>query len=259
MTKYVAPAYGLSAFHCPNCNVFAKQDWYQAGGIPLGKGRSPKEATSQRVQEAQLLGIKPGPLAEQYKALHQRIGTGKPALDSFDSKASPIVWNVWFAECDHCSDLTVWVGRVPVWPTRGSAPPPNPDLPADVRVDYLEAGRILTLSPRSAAALLRLAVQKLCVHLGEKGANINADIKSLVSKGLDVHLQQALDVVRVTGNNAVHPGQIDLTDDQETVGQMFNLVNWIADDMITRRKRISELYEKLPDSALEQIRQRDSK
>lgn len=112
-----------------------------------------------------------------------------------------------------------------MYPNSGGAPLPNQDLPEDIKADYLEASSILGGSPRGAAALLRLCVQKLCKALGKPGKDINADIKSLVEDGLPLQIQQALDVVRVVGNEAVHPGTLDLNDKPETVAALFNLVN----------------------------------
>jgi hypothetical protein len=54
-------------------------------------------------------------------------------------------------------------------------------------------------------------------------------------------LQQALDIVRVIGNESFHPGQIDLRDNRETATKLFQLVNIIADAMISRPKQIAAL------------------
>ena len=106
--------------------------------------------------------------------------------------------------------------------------------------------------------LLRLAIQKLCKHLGEPGKNINDDIASLVKKGLSPKVQQALDIVRVVGNNAVHPGQIDLRDDMDIAGSLFDLVNLIADVMITQPKQIEQMYQTVvPESQQEAIKKRN--
>lgn len=144
-----------------------------------------------------------------------------------------------------------------VYPDRGPAPAPNPEMPNEVKPDYEEAASILSRSPRGAAALLRLAIQKLCFHLGGGGKNINDDIKMLVEKGLPSQVQQALDVVRVTGNNAVHPGQID-ANDVEIAASLFPLVNVIVEYMIELPNRIGGLYNALPDGAKQAIAKRDS-
>jgi hypothetical protein len=131
-------------------------------------------------------------------------------------------------------------------------------MPADALADFDEASRVFTRSPRSSAALLRLAIQKLMVVLGEKGKKIDDDIASLVKKGLPVKIQQALDIVRVVGNNAVHPGMIDLNDDPGTAQALFGLVNLIVERMISEPMRIDELYGKLPPGSREAIERRDT-
>ena len=167
--------------------------------------------------------------------------------------------NLAIARCDRCGKFSVWVNKTMVFPIAVTAPPPNPDLPQDIKEDYEEARIILSGSPRGAAALLRLCIQKLCKYLGEEGKNINADIAALVKKGLPVKLQKALDIVRVIGNNAVHPGQIDLKDNIEVANRLFSLVNLIADVMITQPKHIEEMYDKLiPQTQKEAIKRRDS-
>lgn len=159
--------------------------------------------------------------------------------------------------CAYCQNLTVWIDGRLIHPITSTAPRPNPDLPDDVKADYVEAEQVAQLSPKSAGALLRLAIQKLCKHLGEPGKDINTDIASLVEKGLPRTVQQALDSVRVIGNNCVHPGKINVTEDPATVNTLFKLVNFVAHKMITEPKEIAEFYEALPQSQRDAIEKRD--
>lgn len=161
--------------------------------------------------------------------------------------------------CRRCGHPSIWYMDKLIYPSHTAAPLPNPDLPDEAKGDYEEARAILAQSPRGAAALLRLAIQKLCVHLGESGKNLNGDIASLAKKGLHVKVQQALDAVRVIGNNALHPGQIDIKDDQETAAKLFSLVNLIAEHMISQPKHVEEMYKQLPEGQREAIERRDKK
>jgi len=106
--------------------------------------------------------------------------------------------------------------------------------------------------------MLRLALQKLCIELGEKGKNINDDIASLVKKGLDARIAKALDIVRIVGNSAVHPGEIDFTDKDETVLELFKLIDVITTAMISQPKKIEELFGKLPAGSREAVKKRDA-
>lgn len=160
--------------------------------------------------------------------------------------------------CAHCQDHAMWWDDLLVFPESNPAPPANADLPEEIRRDYLEAAAIVGRSPRGAAALLRLCIEKMSMHLGGKGKSIDDDIKSLAANGLPVRVQQAMDVLRVIGNNAVHPGQVDLTDDTAMALGLFDLVNVVAETMISEPKRIEDMYQKLPEGAREAIEKRDT-
>jgi len=159
--------------------------------------------------------------------------------------------------CVHCKQSSYWLEGRLVSPAESPVEPPHTELPADCSADYNEARDIVARSPRGAAALLRLVLQKLMVHLGESGTNINDDIKALVAKGLPRVVQQALDVCRVVGNNAVHPGELDVNDTPETAHQLFRMINFIVDDRIARPKEIQALYAQLPQGAKDAIAKRD--
>jgi len=163
------------------------------------------------------------------------------------------------AACQNCGKETIFhAGRV-IIPSYSAAPAPVADMPPEVIDDYEEARSILSKSPRGAAALLRLVIQKLCPILGATKTDINGAIGELVAAGkLTPALQQALDTVRVIGNESVHPGTLELSDDSSTASSLFGLINFIIEKAITEPRQIDELYQSLPASKLAGIAQRDS-
>jgi hypothetical protein len=189
-------------------------------------------------------------------------------LQQTSNRVPPESSGIWKETCTNCKARTIWAevwdpdenantGR-PIHPQRAAGvAPPHPDMPPDVAEDYAEAAAIATTSARGSGALLRLALQKLMPHLGESSGNLNADISSLVRKGLDIRVQQALDGLRVIGNNAVHPLEIDLRENPETVFALFGLLNFIVEQMVTQPRKLDEFYARLPEGALDAIQKRD--
>jgi hypothetical protein len=164
---------------------------------------------------------------------------------------------LFIARCVNCGKKIIWINDDYIYPDI-VAEDPNVDMPESVKQLYNEAGTIYNKSPRAACALLRLAIDRLCNELGETDRDINKNIGVLVKKGLPQAVQQALDVVRVVGNKAVHPGVISFdVDDKGTATMLMHLLNIITERMITEPKEIESLYEGLPETVKESITKRD--
>lgn len=218
MSKHIAPTLKVASFHCPLCGVLAEQTW--------------SDFVRSSYVEQKAHGAK-----ERHEYSLPNISTAK---------------------CSHCGQISIWLTDKMVYPTSGTVDHANSDLPDDIQALYNEARDIVNRSPRGAAALLRLGLQKLCGHLGEKGKNINDDIESLVKKGLPIPVQQALDIIRVTGNHAVHPGTINFEDQAENAYALFGLTNFICNHFITSPKQVAAFYSKLPDKDKQNIAKRDA-
>ncbi|MBP1128440.1 MULTISPECIES: DUF4145 domain-containing protein [Pseudomonas] len=264
--KYVTPSIAETAFNCPRCGALAKQFWYRV----LMDAKTQDAPLPHLITKSEIPHYADGYTAKspEDEAAHKgfvkwlyRMAAGDIFSEEKNGYESVKVdlFNAHVSKCFNCDGVAFWISDRLIYPQTGISIPANPDMSEDIRKDYEEASLILEQSPRGAAALLRLAIQKLCKELGQPGENINKDIKALVASGLDTRVQQALDVVRVIGNSAVHPGQIDLRDNKDTATMLFKLINLIVERTISEPKHVREVYEALPLSALEAIKNRDGK
>ena len=261
------PSIKKTAFSCPHCGAYTTQTWIEVYGKQISnEQRKPFIVTkeifdnnSKRMANEHEI---PNKIKREYLDDLQNLQTGNILLKNKENSYwnNLIVENLFLSSCYNCHKISVWVYDRLVYPDKKEGIEPNQDLPGDIIRDYEEARSIVTFSPRGAAALLRLAVQKICVHLGEKGNNLNDDIASLVKKGLNPKIQKSLDIVRVIGNNAVHPAELNFRDDRDTATKLFTIVNLIADQMISHPNEINKLYDdKIPPEKKNAIEKRDTK
>ncbi|MBU2831862.1 DUF4145 domain-containing protein [Acidithiobacillus ferriphilus] len=243
----LTPKFRSEKFQCPHCQIASQQQWFDA--------RNASEAATRILNEV-FYAHRKNITDYQQKAIEHFLGEVETANTRYMSRFGPDNFAV--ATCSACSGISVWVHKEIVYPKETPVPPPNVDMEQDIQDLYIEASTIVVDSPKGATALLRLSLQLLLKQLGKSGKNINHDIKELVAEGLSPKIQKALDLLRVVGNNAVHPGQIDLEDGRDIALRLFHVLNFIADEMITKPKELDLLYSDIvPEEAKMHINERD--
>ena len=158
------------------------------------------------------------------------------------------------SKCDHCWEFSIRKCEELIYPTVSVIVMPHLDMPDTAR-------EIASESPRAAAALLRLALEKLTEELWETDWKLNTRIGNLKKKWLPEKAIQALDIVRITANEwGSHLGQIDLTgsDNAALVNQLFFLLNFIVEHVITVNNQLDAMYASLPEDKKKGIENRDN-
>lgn len=144
-----------------------------------------------------------------------------------------------------------------VYPLVSVVDEPNPDMPEDVKVEYREASLVVVHSPKAAAALMRLALEKLLRSFEKSSCSLSSVIQKLErSQRISKKSAQLADILRITGNNAVHPGVMTLEDIEEVCTGLFVLLNRLVEELISIPKRDQELIKKLPEGQQRKLLER---
>ena len=217
-------------FKCPYCGVLAQQNWKNSRGIIDWFTNS---------------------IEHYYLNYRRRVSsTVQEIIENFilsyvselqNDRNNFLSEEFNFSICQNCECTTVWYKKDFVFPRQFPVDQPNEDLDEKIKDLYREAATIFQDSPRAAAALLRVSIELLFKQLGQKGS-LKDCIDELKEKGLSSKIIDALDICRLIGNHAVHPSRIDLEEEPDKVKFIFSLVNDIAEELVTKPRKMAENY-----------------
>lgn len=215
MNKYTKPYFGGEAFNCPHCGAYSGMQW--------------------------------GAFLER--------NTLKEVIKKVEG------YSFFYSTCFSCKRSAIWYSKdenPKIFFPREVAIPPEENMPENVKEIYEEASLVLGDSPRAACALLRLALQELMKYLKEniqiyselKLGNIENDIKKIINIGNFYQdekewLEEAMNSVRLIGNKASHPSELDINDNPEIANILFEMINFIVGEIITKPKEREEKLNKL--------------
>jgi hypothetical protein len=207
MNEYIQPRLGAESFSCPHCNTVAHQDWYSLF-------LKPENAAEVRVLTPE--AIRQGEAQrDNIKEIDQFIERLKKTQLTYEYQKHPHplkvkMANLHISNCHNCNGFSLWVSGLLVYPTKLDK---TPEL---VDEDVEEAAVVLNKSPRGATALMRVCIQKLVPLLEENGKELNQRVSSLVRKGLEMEIQQAMDVLEVLRSDSAQLNPLESQADRET-------------------------------------------
>ena len=221
-SDYVPPEFYETAFSCPYCKAQTQQIWVRM---------TLDSYTYVRIADNQCL----------YMSTCIRCKNS----------------SLWLAGCDSNPSI----GKM-IYPKELTAPFPHPDMPDNVKKLYEEARSVSSDSPRSSVTLLRCSAEELIKGLKVPGKTFDEKIGNLVKEGLEEEIKDGFDALRVIGNEAgAHVGCIDLSseDNVETVNDLFDIMNFLVQKLITDPKQRQRIKDKISQSKKDAIARRDRK
>ena len=248
---------GAESFSCPHCNAIAHQDWFSLFLKPE-KGTDVVVLTLEAA--LMLVNAQDGDDNDN-EGFTERLSNNAVTYEyqKHPRTLKVKLVNVHVSTCYNCNGFALWVrdelvfpGRVVETPyvviqgvqatgeqaqelaTEHAEKPANDvegetDDSEDAAEDFEEAASILKNSPRGAAALMRICIKNMMPLLNEQGARLDDSISALVSKGLEVQIQQSMDALQVLRKCPFKPGHFDWTEDKETATKLLKFLKGIME------------------------------
>src|SRR6202047_692475 len=230
MNEYIEPRLGAESFPCPYCNTVAHHDWYSLFLKPENAAEvrvlTPEAVKALRQGDAQRDDIKE--IDQFVERLKKNALTYEYQRHPHPLKAK--MANLHISNCHSCNGFSLWVGGLLVFPTKIDK---TPEL---VEEDLEEAAAILNEFPRGATALMRVCIQKLVPLLQDSGKELNQRVSSLVRKGLEMEMQQAMDVLQVLRSDPVQLSQLESQADKETTLRFLDSLKEVLERRMSQNR-----------------------
>lgn len=221
------PALHRERFVCPRCDVFAAQTWFE-------------------------VWLKPGGNRAYERAYDILWGA-----DEVEHVEETEVSSCWYmSECTSCQHRSVWREEALIYPAASPAPIPSEDMPSEVRELYDEASAVAAVSRRAGAAFARATLERLLKLLdpaAPSGSKLDEYIARVIPR-VNAATGKLLTLIRHVGNKSLHVEDTPddaivllLTDeDVELLGVLFQTINDVIEELITRPNQAAMLYDAVP-------------
>ena len=243
---------GAASFSCPHCNAVTHQDWYSLF-------LNPENATDVVVLTLEALMLAKGNESDQFLQ-HLKDNVLAYEYQEHPRNLKVKLLNLHVSRCYNCKGFTVWVRDRLVFPVTVEEAPhviegefqgavvdlqapaedvqhgnehvqANAEEVDEASEDFEEAAAILNKFPRGAAALTRICIQKMMPLVKGNAKNQDENFSSLVRKGLEVEIQQAMDVLQVVRKSPLQRSEVDLKEENEAAKNFLNSLR----DILGRR------------------------
>ena len=233
-TRNDHPSISANRFRCPHCDAYSNQIWCVPKPHFIDDSiKTPTHAIERINSEHEELNLE--------LDINSNLSSETRIIYEHTDNRIQAIFPCFFSQCNSCEEYAIWVNDRIVYP-QAIIRIPKDDMPDQIKTFYRQASSISSQCPPASAALLRTVLEMLCTELNYTEGSLKQRIEKMKNDGkIDDELHDAMQSVRIVGNNAVHAGQIEVDDSKEVVKVLFEIIDDITLDLFTKPKRRKEL------------------